>query len=592
MNPDAKTVNRPLFVLFAACSLAAVFFIPYFVPQTPSTSESWVFGYNNRAGIALLLAAVVTGVWWTRGMGLHLAAPAPAKALSNKILYGAIAATCCACALMYILAGTYGGFEEANYQIDRVWLLEQGKQPYVDFEYAYGAGLLYGPMLLQRIFRVDVAQGYYIFFLLTLVAGTFIFFKLIATCNYPSNLGNKIFLLIYIPGSISILAMGTNYTFLRFASPLYFISVYQGMLFEPGYRSFIRSSLTAAFFTAVLILISPETSLAFVFACPILYVLCAPFASRRALLATTGILLLLLGSIFSLAWRLQVFGTMTSAAGNANSFPIAIAPHILFYIMSLFLCGCYLFVRFQNDEFSDRMIGLILVAIPMMAGALGRCDPGHLGWYGLGFIIPIMFLLSNSPGWFRRYRNAYLAFLVVIPFFSSLVVAQPNLFRVLHIWNPSGFASVPAAAISVDSLFPSWKGDFLAPFGFKPNGYGTTLSTRIDYGRYEAPLNNDTAASVQETISEIEAHPEEALLLPKGFDATCNIDPKFERLDLSLLFAFPYFGRAVHTRSIRQPLCDFIVENYQVVQPPTAQTFYWGLWERNALAGSHDAPSP
>ena len=588
MTLQAKALNRPLFAIFAVCSLIAVFYFPYFVPQAPSTSDSWVFGYNNRAGILLLLAFVATGVYWTRGVGLNILAPAPAKPLSNKLLYAAIAATCCCFAIMYVLAGGLGGFEEATYQIDRVWLLEQGKQPYVDFEYAYGAGLLYGPMILQRIFRVDVAQGYYIFLLITLLAGTFIAFRLISTCNYPSNLKKSIFLLFFIPGLPSIISMGTNYTGLRFATPLYFVSLYHGMLIENGKRLFVRSSLAAVFFTAVLILISPEMSLAFGFACPILYVLCAPPASNRTLLPSTGILLLLLGSVFWVAWRLQAFDTLASAADNANSFPIAICPHILFYIMSLFVCCRYLFVRFLNDEFSDRMIGFVLVAIPMAAGALGRCDPGHVGAYGFGLILPSMLLFSNSPVWFRRYRNAYLAFLVIIPFLSGLVVSQPNLFRVLHIWKPSGFANVPAAAISVDELFPSWKGEFLAPFGFRPNGYGTTLSARIEYGRYEGTLNNNTAASIQETISEIEVHPEKAMLLPRGFDAFCSIDPNFERLDMSLLFAFPYFGRAVHTVSVRQPLCNFIVENYQVAQPPTAQTFYWGLWVRKPQARSED----
>ena len=574
-----KTVNRPLLLLFSICSLAAIFYIPYFIPQAPSASVSWIFGYNNRVGVVLLLAAIAIGIYWTRGMRLIVSPPAPAKPLPNKLLYGALAAIFCVCLLMYLLAGTNGGFEEANYQIDRVWLLQQGKQPYVDFEYAYGAGLLYGPMILRRVFGVDVAEAYYIFFLVASLAGTFILFKLIGSCNYPTNRSKSIFLLVLIPGSISILALGTNYSFLRFATPLYFVSLYQGMLFQPRNYSFIRSSLAAAFFTALLILISPETALAFGFACPILYVLCAPPTSHRALLASTGVLLLLLASIFGVGWRLQVFSTVASAADNANSFPIAIAPHILLYMASLFLCCCYLFVRFSKDDFSDRLIGLVLVSIPMTAGALGRCDPGHVGWYGLGLTISSMFLLSNSPRWFGRYRNAYLA-LVVILFVAGLAVSQPNLLRALHVWNPPGFATGPASDLSLDRLYPSWKGKFLAPFGFNPNGYGTTLSPRIEFGRYEGMLNNDTQESIRQTISEIDAHPEEALLLPEGFDGRCTIHPDFERVDLSLLFAFPYFGKAVHTYSVRKPLCDFIVENYEIAQPPTAQTFNWGLWVR------------
>jgi len=66
MGSDTKSFNR-LFIVYVVCSLAAVFYLPLLVAVAPSTSPSYLFGYNNRAGIALLLTAVVLGAVWAKG---------------------------------------------------------------------------------------------------------------------------------------------------------------------------------------------------------------------------------------------------------------------------------------------------------------------------------------------------------------------------------------------------------------------------------------------------------------------------------------------------------------------------------------------
>ena len=63
-----REAMRPAFLVYVLLSLLAISFVPKLVPSEPSASDSYLFGYNNRAGIILLLLLVAVGVIWTRGL--------------------------------------------------------------------------------------------------------------------------------------------------------------------------------------------------------------------------------------------------------------------------------------------------------------------------------------------------------------------------------------------------------------------------------------------------------------------------------------------------------------------------------------------
>ena len=52
---------RAALAVYFALSLFAILYIPYFFPVPPSTSDSYIFGYNNRIGILLFLLCVAAG---------------------------------------------------------------------------------------------------------------------------------------------------------------------------------------------------------------------------------------------------------------------------------------------------------------------------------------------------------------------------------------------------------------------------------------------------------------------------------------------------------------------------------------------------
>jgi hypothetical protein len=117
----------------------------------------------------------------------------------------------------------------------------------------------------------------------------------------------------------------------------------------------------------------------------------------------------------------------------------------------------------------------------------------------------------------------------------------------------------------------------------------------VDYGRYEGFENANTVEAIQEKLAEIKNHPEKALLLPDHFEESCRIDVRAERLEISVLFAFPYPGRAVHTESVRKPICDYISAQYELEQAPTPENFEYGLWvakPREGAAGPKEERQP
>ncbi len=199
MNSSSKAMPGRLLLisLYAVVSLAAILYVPYFFSPQPSASDSYVFGYNNRIGVVLLLLFSIAGAIWTKGCGLNLRSAAAAKNISFRTLWVCVGITLTGCIAMILYAGRFGGMLESSYEIDRVWLLSQGKAPYVDFEWPFGASLLYGPLWLSHLLHLGIPQACNLFWMLASVAGIGLLFAAVNMVDYPSEHKTAIFLLLY-----------------------------------------------------------------------------------------------------------------------------------------------------------------------------------------------------------------------------------------------------------------------------------------------------------------------------------------------------------------------------------------------------------
>lgn len=322
-------------------------------------------------------------------------------------------------------------------------------------------------------------------------------------------------------------------------------------------------------------LFSAETPFALAFTAACLCWLNTPKWNRGMVAAFAG-MMLAFAALFSALVPTHIFDTIRTDGAGANSFPIPLSPPILFYLGILFFGGCFLFRRLERWVLNDDCIALIIYSIPMIGGALGRCDPGHLGSNGSGLVLASMFFASTNKKVWRAYLWAFIPFMIVLPLFTGLAITKPQIQQAAQM----NAAHTNPNDENLSEVYPEWAGDFFVPVGFRPNGIGNYHSSRVDYGRFDGLQNMNTTPAVLETIEHMREHPDEALLLPDHFDDFCEIHPFGEKLIISLLFETAYRHNVAHPNSIRKPICDYIHANYMVAQSPSEKNFKYGLWVR------------
>jgi hypothetical protein len=614
--PDNSSVTASrLFPAYVIGGAAAVFYLPYFFPSAPTASSSYLFGYNNRVGVALLLVLVVIGVIWTRGLNLKFLKAGDSPQISSKVLIYSLIAVVLGCAGMYVLAGRYGGFGESAYEIDRIWLASIGKRPYVDFEWPFGVIPLYVPIAFQNLFALSIPQAYYLFWALNCLLGVWLLYAAVNAVDYPSLHKNKIYLLLFCGWFPAIISMGTHYTLTRYALPIYGVLAVQRRLRSGDVSSYVFAILQILFFTIILLLYSPETAIAFGAASVGLFGILAPKRTTQFWAALGG-LIVALALTFWIASKLHVLDTIKASGGGADSFPIILSPHILLFFAAVFACACYVYQRFAGGRLDDNTLGLIAFSIPMLPAALGRCDPGHVLFNGLGIFLAALLYASNHA---RLWRYAKTAFAVVLVVFSTLgglwfyapalakfsvlliasgdnqgsyvnrLLMNGGMFYINHFgpadlkqrWQErleSTLRGVKPEITDLSVIDPVGHEGYLAPFGYKPNGTGTALTTQVDYGRYEDVENANTPAAINEKIAEMHNNPTKALVLPDKYTSACVYDIHAERQKIELLFAFPYLKAPAHSNNLREPICDYIQEHYSLIEAPLPKIVRYRVW--------------
>jgi hypothetical protein len=576
--PALRTPGKDLVAAYFALSLFAIFYIPYFFAVPPSTSESYIFGYNNKIGVILLLLLTSIGAIWTRGLDFNFSPADPSPRIPLKYLWIALVVEFSACVGMFLAVGRYGAFSEAEYEINGISLLSLGKLPNVDFEWAYGYGFLYIPKWLSVFLHISLADAYFLFWGFASLLGIVLLFATVNLISFPSRHRILIFLALSIFALLSVLNMGVHYSFIRFVCPLFFIVVVDKIHWQSQnpYAEIVAAA-SATLFTAVLMLISPEVTIAFAFACTIVL-----FPRRGASMHSSQIVTYLatlaaLALLFAYGFRLHVFEILRTQTQGSNSFPIAFAPATVWFCCVVFICACYVVQRLSCEGIQDNTLALIAFSIPMTAGALGRCDPGHILMNGLGLFIAAFFYASATRLW-TLYRTGFIAcFLVIAPLTGILMS--------FHAFGRSALPAFPEDS-DVFSLYPQTSSHalssvFEAPFGYKPDAKGFYFSPQVDRGFYDSLLNATTPDAYQRKISELQQHPERSVLLRQGVLGACEVHEREERIIISILFAFPYTANAVHRESIRKPLCDYITAHYILAQPGTPSNFYYELWMPN-----------
>jgi hypothetical protein len=562
------------FIPYILIALAAIFYLPRLVPSSPSAADSYLFGYNNRTGIILLVFFVGLGVVCTRGFNLQTKLPPAPRPLPRWMLGIAVLLVLVGCAAMYLVAGRYHGFGESFYLIDRISLLDQGRVPYRDFEFVYGPAQLYVPIFFHHILPLGIGDAYYLFWAISYLLGTYFLFKCIDEIHFPTPSKPAIFVMLYAAGLFATIRMGTNYTFLRYAFPIYLVVKLNTRFHDARTPRLILDVLICSMFCVFLVLLSPETAVAFGFASACIALLCRSIPFRRRALIT-ALLVVVYGAIFAVALKLHVLDAMLADGGGAISFPIVPGPPILVYFVAIFICACWLYRSLLARAVDDPTLGLLFFSIPMIAAALGRCDPSHVFWNGLAAFLASLLYISLFRKVWPVYAMAFLILVFMAPNLAEFYLFVPQV-KSARFFDKHPEARPPEPKIQ--AFLASWPANYVAPFGFRPDGFGTYHSPRIEYGAYEDLIDVSTPHSVERKVQEMRDNPDSALLLPYHHDEYCHTGQRAESHYLGVLLLFPYIGNFAHQDFAREPICRYIDTHYQVIIEPSSETWWYGIW--------------
>ncbi len=247
---------------FIVVALTCIFYLPQLVPVAPSISDSYFVGYNNRAGVLLLLIFLILGGYFSRFIEFRAHDVSFSERVAKErglVLGGSVQ---CRLGIRIFLGAWATGFRGVGLFNRPCKVVHCGGAPYKDFEYAYGAIFLYGPRALMLL-HLSAEDSYYIFWLITLIAGVWMLAEVINLLDYPGARKSEAFSLLCLSALPAVVGAGVNYTLFRFLPAAYLGLIVQRADRRGGERYSAIAMLIAAGSTVIILLISAEVALAF-----------------------------------------------------------------------------------------------------------------------------------------------------------------------------------------------------------------------------------------------------------------------------------------------------------------------------------------
>jgi hypothetical protein len=299
---------------------------------------------------------------------------------------------------------------ESSHFLWRLKLMEiYGLRPYEDFQVSWGPALVYAPAFLHRLLRpwgVSYEGSYYACHYLMNLASLYCLFYLVNRSTMPLNRKKLTFVILGCASFAPYMAL--NGVTGRYLMPYLTLIVLHTLLPSADRHASqvaqIRLLAVAVLATLLNASISPEIGLTFVLALAAYSLL---LGRTRPAACLSLILALVLGLVLCYVLLPPAYYVpLLRVSSGANNLPLLPAVHILFYLVTLFLViPPVLTVAIQRHGTDTPLLaGLAILSLLSIRGALGRCDPPHVFFYGLGTFLLAFILLSRTS---RRRFVAY-----------------------------------------------------------------------------------------------------------------------------------------------------------------------------------------
>jgi hypothetical protein len=564
--------------VYIALACVAIFNLPRYIPPSAIVvSDALDYGFNNQAAVfstaifILLITLVVWLLFEIKDRPVLLTPGEHGENISFRhfVYIGLIYFFCVA--LLYYLTGGRIGYGEMAYLFDRVRLTLANYIPYRDFTYEHGAIFLYAPAYLfnaLKIFGVDLKTTCYLAYLLFCFFGLYLLFFLVnalAAGKKEKTLIFYLFSLAALP-----LSLGIQYTFVRFLFS-YASLVFLDRFIAAGDKNKLKTTVIAvyAFVLGLLnILISPEIGAAFFVSLVFYFVLLSFFRDRKFLYPL--IVLIVSGALLFFAFaKTNYFSRMIAHAAGIGAFPIIPSPSILIYLASLFYVVAVQlsnFIKYRKNIFS---CALVFLSFSLMPAALGRCDPGHIFFYGSGlFLTALIMVYHISRKAFQIYALSFGIIFCVAMLESGLNYSRPAIFYYLR-----------SKAYSMKELADTYRDFDKVLKKYKKVATPFTVSEELsDYlylrdkyvPEYFCGLTGvGTKAEINRKIEQLKDASHYVILISRGVwdDGVANMAWGMTGKSIAELFFYPFFydAKIRDTLKLYSGIDRYIFSNYKAV---------------------------
>ncbi len=404
-----------------------------------TVSASYIAGFNNSAAIlsavGISVFVLLCVMWAERHCRPSAIEDTQSQRLSARFTGGVVLAA----AAVLLIAGWLVAASHMRYLGDAGYFIEQGtvraetgRALYTQLEFAYGPLLLMPQVWLSEMLHCSMTAAYFAVFVFEAALGILLLAYVLNELPIQGSV-RKVALLLFAFGAITP-HLGLNYTLLRFVSPL------AVLLFATRDASLWRCALLLSVGELVELLISPELGLAMAVGVVVFGLLRVWQGGWRWLAAALFPLLVLI--TFLLTFGRPYLRMAASFSRGALNLPVGPYPHILVFLFALVWLvpfGLGRLVR-PGEPPSSRLLALYATGLAFVPAALGRCDPLHVLFNGIGVLVLSLVAIRRSS---RRVQTAWLSCIAVLVVWNGIVNELPFEQRTAEVLRQTVMPHVP-----------------------------------------------------------------------------------------------------------------------------------------------------
>lgn len=440
-----KLINKKNIIMLSLFAIICFFILPYFFPSKQlSISASYDYGFNNRLGMLLLaffsiIFLLISFLNSNDTSSINILNEQRMKVDKKTFIILELITLLALIGLWFALGRDFYGIIESGYFIPHIYDILFGKVLYKDFGFMYGPIFLYVPYYIFKTFsflNTSISDAYMLFLIINQLLGLYFLYYIFSFLNILPKEKNVIFSMIAI---ISFpFATGLNYTLFRFLLPFFSLLLIQKNI-NKKYISIIFLAIVPIFS----ILTSPEIGIGLYFT--LFTYLFVQFILNKNIFNFIKLFFLIIPLLIIIIILREMFQGLISFTLGGLNWPFVISFSLIFFFLSTFIISWVVGKKLHNikDNISD--LSIILLSFTYIPAALGRCDPGHVLFYGL-FIFILAYISIRK----------YLKHLKIVWCLSSIILLFSMLPVQIKVYIPLYGFTIAKNILSSDNKIPSW----------------------------------------------------------------------------------------------------------------------------------------